>query len=136
MKCGIKNQFIRYVKKLYLPITLKNILDDLENVDFSQSVGAVQDSLLLSCFQEFFDYVTDCSDYQQEAWETQIKDSQEFRKQLSIVAEQISFLSPDLFEQEKIVLDLRRQQLHQKLYDFQQLIQSTQIVELQENWDI
>ena len=136
VKCGIKNQFIRYVKKLYLPITLKNILDDLESVDFSQSVSAVQESLLLSCFQEFFDYVTDCSDYQQEAWETEIKDSPEFRKQLGIVAEQISFLSPDLFEQEKIVLDLRRQQLHQRLYDFQQLIQSAQIVELQENWDI
>lgn len=66
--------------------------------------------------------MTDCSDYKQDAWEAEIKSNPEFLNQLGVVAEQLSFLSQDLFEQEKIVLDLRRQQLHQKLYEFQQLI--------------
>lgn len=34
VKCQIKNQFIRYVKSIYLDITLKDIFNGLESIDF------------------------------------------------------------------------------------------------------
>lgn len=50
VKCQIKNSFIYYVKKIYLEITLSNILNGLESVDCQQPLSEVQNSLLLACF--------------------------------------------------------------------------------------